>query len=64
MTDESRRIRELEDELVRVRMEASLKLFDQIPDMVIFVDIHGTILGFNDAALVQLGADLSAKVRG
>ena len=64
MTDEARRIRELEDELARVRMDASIKLFDQIPDMVIFVDIHGTILGFNDAALVQLGAETTDKLGG
>ena len=62
MDEESSRIRELEAELERVRTEAPLRLFDQIPDMVIFVDISGCILGFNDAALVQMGSETTGKV--
>ena len=62
MSDPYETIRELQAELERVQTETSIKLFDQISDMVVFVDEEGSISGFNNGALVQLGAEASSQL--
>ena len=62
MDDQSARIRALEDELQRVRRDTQQQMLDQIPDMVVSVNAAGEILGFNNAALVQLGAETEGKL--
>lgn len=49
------RIVALERELERLRDSAPMRLFEHVPDIVVSVGGDGTIIGFNDAALLHFG---------
>ena len=55
MDNQNDRIRALELELDRLRKESPLRVFENVPFVVVAVDGAGCVVGFNDAALAHFG---------